>query len=147
MVEPSLASNWSATLGALYLAPTDAKIPGAAVFRVGMSALSLGAALHALRTARQRLVLEAGLLAGALHVSVLTPVPTQPGDFPCLAAYGGARAQVLMGSGWFLGLGGQAIAPLFYRAFAFRVDGSSEPVWQQPEVGGLATLGAGVLLE
>ena len=144
-VEPSLASNWSATLGALYLAPTDAEVPGAAVFRVGMSALHLGAGLYALRTERHRLLLEAGLLAGTLHVSVLTPVPTKPGDFPCLAAHGGARTQVLLGWGWFLGLGGQAIVPLFYRAF--KIEGRSEPVWPQPVVGGVATLGAGVLLE
>lgn len=142
-VEPRLARYWSGWIGALYVMPADAEVRGTAHFSVGLSALTLGVAARAAEARQYRLSLDAGPLVGALHASVLSPIPAGPGDFLFLAASAGVRPTICLGRGWLVGLGGHAVVPLLRRGF--KVRGEPSVVWRQPALGAVASVGVGAV--
>ncbi len=115
---------------------------GAAVFDVGLTGFALAASLDALVNERARLTFELGPTVGALHASVRTPVPIDPGDFWFVAGSLGLRAQLNVTSMLFVSLRGLLQVPLLRRGLF--VEGAPDPVWRQPPLAAFGAFGAGL---
>jgi hypothetical protein len=129
------------TASALYLESATASQNGA-VFDVGLTAFGLSGTFDILPESALRWTAEAGPMVGALHVSVRSPTPIDPGDFAFVALVGGTRVQVPMGRWVFASLHGAAVLNLVRRGLF--VKGEEEAVFREPPLGAFFSAGLGL---
>jgi hypothetical protein len=140
-------AHWQIGAGALYATTGTVTAEGAS-FGVGLTAFSLSGLLAFAETTAVGVGAEAGVWAGALHVTVRPDgngsavTPTHPGDFPFLAASGGLYLRGHLSEAWFLDARALGLISLVRREL--EVTGAGSPVWTEPVVGALMTAGLGV---
>jgi hypothetical protein len=133
--------RWGYSLSAVALREGETSGQGA-TFEVGLTAFGLAATFDLVPGPGLRLGAEVGPWVGALHTAVYDPNPREAGDFWVAGLSAGLAAQVPLSTEVFLSVRGAALAPLVRRGLFVR--GQSEPVWRQPPVAALASVGLGM---
>jgi hypothetical protein len=131
-------ARFGVAANALYLESATASRSGA-VFDVGLTAFGLSGTFDVIPESALRWTLGVGPMVGALHVSVRSPTPVDPGDFAFVALAGGSRLQIPLGRWVFASLQGSGVVNLVRRGLF--VKGEEDAVFREPAVG--AFLGAG----
>jgi hypothetical protein len=134
-------SRFGLLASALYLESSTAS-QGAAVFDVGLTAFGVAGTFDFIPESSLRWTAEAGPMVGALHVSVRSPTPIDPGDFAFVGVTGGSRLQVPLGSLVFVSFRGAAVLNLVRRGLF--VKGQEDAVFREPVLGGLFSAGLGL---
>ena len=109
---------------------------------VGLTAFGVSGTFDLLAGGGTRWYLEAGPWVGALHTSVRSPTPVDPGDFPFVALALGSRVQIPLGQTVFASLHGQGIVNVVRRGLF--VKGQEEPVFRAPALGSMLAAGLGL---
>lgn len=134
-------ARFGLTASALYLESATASENGA-VFDVGLTAFGLGGTFDIVPESALRWTAQAGPMVGALHVSVRSPTPIDPGDFAFVALTGGTRLQVPIGRWVFASFQGSAVLNLVRRGLF--VKGEETAVFREPLWGAFAGAGLGL---
>lgn len=136
-----VSEHWGISISALYVAKGD-ETQGTATLDVSLTTFGLGVALLAVSTPSLRLSPEFGLLVGAHHVAVEGAPAVDAGDQAFFALDAGVRLQARVINGVFVTLRAGAVVPLVRRGFAAEGN-EEEPIWREPPVAGIASLGLG----
>jgi hypothetical protein len=157
-VRKRLGERTGVALSALYLGSGEASV-GATTLEVGLTTFGLSAELDLFAASPTFSAgIDVGAKAGALRTSVrIAPesggtsvVPSDPGDFFFAALDAGLHARIGVASAVVLEARALALLPLVRRSLevtsapSFGGTPPNTPVWTQPVLGGLGTLGLGV---
>ena len=138
--EGFLGGPWGFAISGLYVSKASVT-EGETVLDVSLTTFG-GALTFSPLTGRSfRLVADAGVSTGALHVGVRGARAIDSGDHFYAALALGVRAEIAVINGFFVTAALRATVPFVARGLS--VEGEEEPIWREPPVGGLASLGAG----
>jgi hypothetical protein len=132
--------DWGFALTGLYVSKASIT-EGNVVLDVSLTTFGAALTFSPIESRSFRLVTDAGLSTGALHVGVRGARALDSGDHLHLALGLGARAEAMVIGSFFLTARLGAAVPLIHRGLF--VEGHEEPIWREPPIGGLASLGAG----
>jgi hypothetical protein len=138
--EGFLGGSWGFALSGLYVAKASVT-EGETVLDVSLTTFGGALTLSPLTRRSFRLVTDAGLFAGALHVGVRGARAIDSGDHLYVALALGVRAEATVINGLFLTARLGATVPFLARGLT--VEGEEEPIWREPPIGGQASVGAG----
>jgi hypothetical protein len=108
-------------------------------YSIGLAAVDLELCAVALRTLSAEVRACAGPWMGIMHAAVLTGDRAQPGERASFAADVGLDAAIFFARSVAFDLGVRAAAPL--TRYRFTLDGSSQPLFEQSAVAGVAYAG------
>src|SRR5262245_12313601 len=132
--------RWGFALSALYVSKASIT-EGDTTLDVSLTTFGAALTFSPVSSRSFRLVTDAGLSAGALHVGVLGAPAIDSGDHGTVGLGFGARAEATVMNGVFFGVRVGAAVPFFRRELS--VQGTQEVIWREPAIGGLASLGLG----
>jgi hypothetical protein len=136
----TLSSPWGLSLSALYVSSTSVS-EGDKTLEVSFTTFGAAVTLAVVSTTSFRLVPDAGFMVGALHVAVLEGQPADAGDHPYYGLGFGLRAEAAVIKGLFITVRAGGAVPFIRRELSER--DAPTPIWRQPPVAGLASLGLG----
>jgi hypothetical protein len=130
---------WGFALSALYVTSGSTPEGNGAVLDVSLTSFGLALSLAAVTTPSFRVLPDIGLAAGALHVGVRNGQAIGASDQPYFALAFGVRLEAQVINQLFLTLRAGGAVPLIRRGLF--VQGTTEPLWRQPPIGGVASFG------
>jgi hypothetical protein len=137
----TLSAPWGLSLSALYVSNASVS-EGDKTLNVSLTSFGAALTLAVVSKRSFRLVPDLGVIVGALHVAVLGGQPLDAGDHAYYGLGFGLRAEATVINGLFLTLRAAGAVPLVRRGLS-ESDAPTAPIWRQPPVAGLASLGAG----
>jgi hypothetical protein len=129
------------TLGAAFLPEQRAALRDV---QFGLTFANVGACYEPLATKSWELAGCASLLAGALHVAVTSPIPDAVGQRGYGGGEVGARFAWLPSPGFEMRMQADLLVPFDRHTFAIASDTGLAPIFRQPAVGAVFSIGAGV---
>ena len=136
-----LGKFWGFWLSAQYVAKGEVS-RGGATLDVSLTTFGAGVGVSPVNTRSLRVVANAGLLVGPLHVAVREGQPLDSSDHFFSALDLGVRMQAGVIDGFFITVSASGVVPFVRHKLLINSLPVSEPIWQQPAAGGAAGLGA-----
>jgi hypothetical protein len=126
-------------LGLRVLAFPEVQVSGDPSYAIGLAAFDLELCFVPLRGVGAEVRACAGPLVGMLHAAVLSGNRSQPGERATVGADVGMDAAFFVTRALALELGARALLPV--TRYQFKIEGGSQPLFEQSSVGGVAFAG------